>query len=892
MNYNKEHVIKKQKALVSKTKKNQKKISVITFKYILIGIVAFLVLSIGTGLGMVKGIIANAPSLDQIDVRPDGYSTTIYNQKGKEIISLSDFDSNRIYVEIDKIPKNLQNAFVAIEDERFWDHNGIDIQGIIRAFFVGIKSGHFSEGASTLDQQLLKNNVFAVFGENTFMERLERKFQEQYLALKLEEKYTKIQILEYYLNTINLGQGTLGVQAASNRYFDKDVSDLTLSEAAVIAGITQNPTRYDPVTHPEDNQKRRTTVLKRMLEQEVITQKQYDKALKDDVYERIKQIDSKQSDTSIYSYFVDALIVNVVQDLQEKLGYNQTQAYNAIYRGGLSIYITQDSAIQKICDEVFADSSLFPPGTNVALSYRLSIRTSDNKDHNYSEYDVEKYMKKKHGTSGNGLIYTSKEAAQKAASEFKASVYNKNKGDVLLGEKMNTTIQPQASFTIMDQKTGYVKAIVGGRGEKTGNLTLNRATGTTRQPGSTFKIVSTFVPALDTSGMTLGTVFDDAPYAWPGTNTYVRTPSYKGLSTIRSAIRDSNNIVTAKTMEIVTPQVAYDYLLNLGFTTLVDKQVNSDGSIYSDIYPSMCLGGLTKGVTNLELTSSYAAIANQGIYTKPILYTKIVDHDGNVLYKNKAQKRQVMKDSTAWLLTNAMKDVVTSGTGTATRLNNMTSAGKTGTTTSNYDYWFSGYTPYYTASIWYGYDINTNFTASNTHKVIWKTIMDKINTAKKLKNKDFPSCSSITTAQICTKSGKLAVSGLCDHDPRGSTIRTEYFAKGTEPTEECDVHVKYTICIKSKLPVTPYCPKSDQISKVYIIRPEGSVGETRDTPYELPKNFTNKTCNIHTKNNSSLNMQSTAGEPDEPTAVPQPDPDNINKIKGKTKNTSIKIPAD
>lgn len=860
MNYNKSNIKKRKKAFSSKIPRMRKKIFVIFFKYSLVALIALCIIGIGLGLGMVNSIIDHAPDIDPSDVEPEGFSTTIYDQNGKKLLSLADYDSNRIYVTIDKIPKSLQNAFIAIEDERFYEHNGIDPRGIVRAFFVGANNlfsgdGGFSEGASTITQQLIKNNVFAAYSEPSFIVKLERKIQEQYLAIRLEENLMKTmshyeakqQILEYYLNTINLGQSTLGVQAAANRYFNKDVSKLTLSESAVIASITKNPTAYDPVKYPEANATRRSTILKRMLEQQLITKKQYDKAMNDPVYDRIKQVDTKQSDSSFYSYFMDALIVQVIDDLQEQLGYNRTQAYNALYRGGLSIYTTQDSTIQSICDRVISDDSLYPNHSDVSLGYRLSIQKKDGTTKNYSEYDVDAYLRKKLNTSRSQLIFSSEENAKEAAKQFKNSVYQPKKGDILLGEKIDTTLQPQVSFTLMDQKTGYVKAIVGGRGEKTGNLTLNRATSTTRQPGSTFKIVSTYVPALDTAGITLATTFDDAPYTWPKTNTPVKNANgrYQGLITVRKAIQNSTNTVAAKTMEVVTPQVAYNYLLNLGFTTLVDKQVNADGSVYSDIQYPMSLGGLTNGVTNLELTAAYAAIANKGLYTKPILYTKILDHDGNLLYNNTPQTKQVMKDSTAWLLTNAMEDVVTYGTGTATKLNHMHSAGKTGTTSNNYDFWFSGYTPYYTASVWYGYDINTSFSSENTHKIIWKRIMDQVDSELHLKDKQFPKVSSITHATICTKSGKLSVSGLCDRDPRGSTVRTEYFAKGTVPTEECDVHVKVTICKESKQPISKYCPDYDQISMVYMIPPDDASPLTEDAPYYLPSNFQNQTCTIH-----------------------------------------------
>lgn len=875
MNFSKKGTIKKQKQMKSTSRKLAAKAGVSFFRTFLVCILICFIVGVVVTIGIVKGLIDNAPSIDSINVAPTGFSTTIYDKDGNEIIKLAGSDANRIYATIDKIPETLQNAFIAIEDERFREHKGIDIRGIFRAFFVGISNGHFSEGASTLTQQLLKNQVFEGGNENNTVSRFERKIQEQYLAIQLENRLDKDQILEYYLNTINLGQNTLGVQAASLRYFNKDVSKLTLSEAAVIAGITKSPTNLNPITEPENNAKRREIILSNMLEQGYISEAEKEEALNDDVYTRIQTVNEEQSSSSIYSYFVDELITQVVEDLQEKKGYSQTQAYNAIYRDGLSIYTTQDKSIQKICDDAFAEDSYFPTNSKWELTYRLSILKKDDTVKNYSEGHLKNYFLQ---TKPNfTLLFSEKDGADKYIEEFKASVLED--GDEITGEKVTMTIEPQASFTVMDQKTGEVKAIVGGRGKKEANLTLNRASSTVRQPGSTFKIISTYLPALDTSGMTLATVVDDIPYNYPnGKPVKNWTRSFNGLSTLRRAIYNSMNIVTVKTLSQVTPQVGYDYLTKLGFTTLVDNQVHEDGKSYSDIGLPMALGGLTHGVTNLELTAAFAAIANGGIYTKPIFYTKIVDHNGKVLLDNEPSTRQVMKDSTAFLLTNAMEDVIKVGTGGKVRFKNirMPISGKTGTTTANNDVWFAGFTPYYTATIWGGYDNNGTLNDTNFHKILWRDIMEKINKDKETLSFTIPD--SIVTAKICTKSGKLAIDGVCDKALGGSTVRTEYFAKGTVPTEKCDVHVKLTVCTSSNKLASEFCPKNLQKELVYLVK-EKEPTTTADTPYILPKNLENSTCHIHTDlsslihsenelNNSGVNGSNPSNPIDSPTSSP------------------------
>lgn len=791
MNYSKHSIETKQRQLTSPNRRLVSKLSVMTFRLILVLFVAVISCGLFAGIGVLKGIIDSAPSLDNVSVSPEGYSTTIYDADGNITQKLVGRNANRIYVTLDQIPECVYNAFVAIEDERFWIHEGIDVRGIFRAATIAIASRDLSQGASTITQQLLKNTVFEGGSESSTLAKIQRKVQEQYLAIQLEDRMDKNTILEYYLNTINLGQNTLGVQAASLRYFGKNVSDLNISEAAVIAGITQNPSKYNPITHPDDNREKRSTVLKYMREQGYINDEEYSEALNDNIYEQIAEYNetyssSSESASSISSYFNDALFEQVMNDLKEELGYTETQAYNALYRGGLTIYSTQDPQIQKICDSVTKDSSYYPSNSEYQLSYQLSIIDKDGKEHNYSEQDLKAYFSKM--SPGFDIYFKDKKAAKEYVKRYRKHIVKKNVK--VTGENINYIIQPQVSFVLMDQKTGQVLALVGGRGSKTGARTLNRATSSLRQPGSTFKILSTYLPAFDTAGMSLATYEKDEKYYYPGTNTEVHNwtrGSYKGYVSLREGIYNSMNVVTVKTLEKVTPKVAYDYLKKLGITTLVDSRTGSDGKLYSDIQLPMALGGLTDGVTNLELTAAYASIANNGVYNRPALYSKILDHDGNVLLEKKPSKKQVFKDSTAYLLTSAMEDVVTKGTGTPAKFTSldMAEAGKTGTTSSDIDLWFEGFTPYYTAGIWGGWDLNKDQVDTTYHKRIWKTIMEKVHSAKKLKKKDFKIPSSISEATICTASGKLAISGVCSSY---GTAKTEYFAKDMIPSDYCNYH--------------------------------------------------------------------------------------------------------
>lgn len=831
MNYGKKSTSRKEKQLASKSIPTRRRFSLIFLKTMLVCLFAVIVIGACAGFGALKGIIDSAPDIDEIDATPTGYLSVVLDNQGNEIDTLVASGSNRIYVTIDEIPKHTQLAFVAIEDERFYEHNGIDIQGIIRAAVVGVTNNfRFTEGASTITQQLLKNNVFTDWTEESnFMESLVRKIQEQYLAVQLSKTKSKDWVLENYLNTINLGQNTLGIQSASLRYFGKDVSDLTISESAVIAAITQNPSKWNPVSHPEANAERHEKVLTNMKDLGFITQAEYEEAMADNVYERIQQVNIQYAESNPNSYFVDAVIDQVAQDLMDERGYNATQAYKALYEGGLTIYSTQDPTIQAICDEEMNDPENYPDEVKYSFSYRLTIERADGTVENLSEQTMLNYYKETN--ADYNLNFNSEEEAAAAIEAYKAEILAE--GDKVEAESVIYTLQPQSSVVVMDQYTGEVKAIVGGRGEKSGSRTLNRATDTTRQPGSTFKILAAYAPALDTSGMTLATVQDDAPYTYSnGQPLRNASRTYRGLTTIREGIIDSINVVAVKTLTDISPQVGYDYLENFGFSTLEQ----------SDIVQSLALGGITNGVTTLELTAAYATIANGGTYTEPRLYTQVLDHDGNVLLDNTPQTRTVLKVTTAFLLTDAMQDVITSGTGTAVNFGTMPIAGKTGTTNDDRDMVFAGYTPYYTCVTWGGFDDNSVQDYNRYERTLWRNIMERIHEG--LEYKEFTRPEGLTAVSVCTKSGKLPIEGVCDTDPRGSMVTTEYFANGTVPTEYCDHHVAATICTDSNMMAGEYCPETSKQQRVFIT---GGTAGTADNDYLLTDELAQSTCTVHTQ---------------------------------------------
>ena len=771
---------------------------------LLILVLCLCLLGAAMGFGMFRGILDSAPDIDTIHIGPTAYASKVLDTDGNITATLVTAGSNRERVSYEQLPKDLINAFVAIEDERFWQHNGIDLKSILRAVRGVVSDDDSAGGGSTITQQLIKNNVFGGGLHEGKFQRYVRKFQEQYLALEIEnqpglsKEEIKKSILTEYLNTINLGSNTLGVKVAARRYFNKEVSDLTLSECTVIASITKNPSGLNPITHPERNAERRAQVLKNMLEQGYIDEARYTEALADDVFARIQDVNvQKEAENEPYSYFVDELTAQVIQELQDRLGYTKDKATDLLYSGGLTIYSTQDPSLQTIVDEEVNNPDNYDTAKH-SVTWRYTLKHDDGSIVNYSEKDLIRWMKEVKGISFNGL-FSSEDSAKSYVEQYKAELVRDT--DKELGEQFFTTLEPQVSFVLMDPHTGQVKAISGGRGEKRYSLSLNRATGTLRQPGSTFKLITSFAPAIDLYGATLATPFYDTAYTI-GNKTFKNwySSGFLGYQTIRDGIIYSLNIIAVRClMEQLNPHEGRLYAENLGITSLLDSDEN----------PALALGGITNGVTNLELTQAFATIANGGQFNKAKFFTKILDQEGNVLIDTtEDQPRQAMKATTAFLLTDAMKQsmlpnrayaasVNVNSTSTRAHFDGMSLAGKSGTTTKDVDIWFVGYSPYYVGGIWGGCDENQPLIdkasgeyngGAGFHKDIWRKIMSRVHEG--LPDIGFTKPDGIVEAQVCRKSGKLPTSG-CYADYRGSSVITEYFAEGTVPTTNCDRHTSW-----------------------------------------------------------------------------------------------------
>ena len=636
--------------------------------------------------------------------------------------------ANRTWVKYEDIPKNLIHACIAIEDKRFEDHQGVDWVTTLKAC-VKMFLGRGEAGGSTITQQLVKN----ITGRDEVTVR--RKLVEIFSALELEKKYTKKQIMELYLNVIALGENCEGVESASQVYFGKSVSELDLAECAALIGITNNPSIYDPYINADKNKERQVIILDQMLEQKYITQEQHDTAVAEELV--LHNASGEASgDEDYYSYFEDQVINDVVRDLSEKTGYDQTIVRKMLMTGGYKIYSTLNPDVQAAVEEVYQNLDNIP---NTASSQQL-----------------------------------------------------------------------QSGIVIIDNKTGDVVAVAGGVGEKQGSLILNRATQSYLSPGSTIKPVSVYAPALELGLITPATVMDDTPYSftdarhWPKNSDSI----YRGLMNINEAVGLSINTIPVKLVAQMTPEYSFEFAKEkMGLSTLVSSYVNAAGDTFSDVdLAPLAMGGLTRGVTVKAMAQAYATFANEGVYREARTYTKVVDSDGKVVLDNTQQSHVAMKDMTAWYITYMLENTVESGTGTAAQIENMTVAGKTGTTTSDFDRWFAGYTPYYTGVVWCGYDdpeeVVLTDSSTNPAIVLWQKVMEQVHDG--LANKEFNKPTNVVECTVCRDSG-LLMTDACREDPRGSRAVTVELSLYDVPTQNCDVHKEVEICGASGHVVNEYC---------------------------------------------------------------------------------------
>ena len=796
-----------------KIKKRSKAKKII--KITLLVLLLIIIIVAGIIVGKVYGIFKSAKlSMEDIVIRYE--NSKIMDIDGNLITELSG-DENRKVIKLEDMSQYIRKAFVAIEDERFYEHEGVDIKrtssATVKYLLSKVGIGTADYGGSTITQQLVKN--LTEEDERT----AERKIKEIARAYYLEkELQSKDRILELYLNMVFLGDKAYGVEVASNYYFSKNAKDLTLIEAAFLAGINDGPNYYEPFSEEQGDKDKITRrvriVLDKMYElgpdhKAGISKEEYDAAIQElettgIVFTQGAIINNQ------YSYHTEAAINQVKKDLKE-VHSDWTDEYIDYYvkSGGLTIYTTQNTTIQNLMEEeVKKDKYVI-----------------------YSKYQLD--------ADGN---------------------YQKC----------------QAAMVLMDHKTGYVLATIGGIGEKTTVFGYNRATQMTRSTGSSIKPLAVVAPGIDKGIITAATVFDDISYSsgqYAGFKNYGY--AYKGLITVRYAIAASQNIPMLKGINRIGIQTSMDFLKSVGITTLDDER---------DATMVLTLGGMTNGVSPLEMAGAYSALANDGVYIEPTFYTKVVDSEGNTVLTAQQETRTVMSSAAAYVVKEVLTEVVRSGAGGYTALSGISVAAKTGTSQDDADRWFCGFTPYYTATCWFGFD-NTDtdspetvyWASGNPAGRVWDAVMEQIHEGLPAARFSDTQPNGVTTRQVCKCSGLLATD-LCRNDPRGSQVYTEYFVKGTEPTTSCTCHVLVDICTDSGLLAGDYC--THRVSKVFITRDPGETGNWRsaaDAAYMLT---ITETCNIH-----KTPQQPTTSE-EEPTDEPEEEDNNTTNNNTTGNNTT------
>lgn len=881
-----------------------KKLLVITLMTVLISLTLF---AGSVGLAFVN-ILTTAPEIDPYSINSGFEETSLIFDKDKNLLEKVETAEYRTFVKLNKVPQYLKDAFISIEDERFYEHPGVDPKGILSSLYENFKAGGVVRGASTITQQLIKNTFLS--NEQT----LTRKLKEIYLALNLETKLSKDQILESYLNMISLGQNSYGVQEASRTYFSKNVDEINIAQAALLAGIVKGPNIYQPfyrvsplkfdeatmrkigeteilgekyiLVFNTKSVQRQKVILKKMRELGKINQAEYDEAINFDVVASLKP--SAKKETEITSYATDYVKNQVVEDLMEKYQITKQKAQERLFTGGLRIYSTIDTKVQKDLDEVNRNFNGILLGDLKRYKAPLLVDRNLDKAGNIVDKDGNLvYYKKENLLTNDGYLFipkgefsinangdlaitSSRILAYKKSTDIqdyytidgsknllthrvgglavpdayylrqarhsliiKAEFFEKNDKFYKVNETGNLFInpeyfynnktglvQPQSATVIMDYKTGHIVAMIGGRDVK-GSRILNRATDTARQPGSSMKPLAVYLPALD-NGFTAASPILDIPMitadgkVWPN-NVYT---GFKGITTLRESLIYSINVSSARTLKKIGIPTSIKYLKKLGiineenpskdnFVQASENKTHNDENL-----ASLALGGMTKGVSPLDMTAAYSAIANDGVYNEPIIYTKVLDKDGNIVLEKEAKQRRVVSPQIAYVMKDILRSTAYEHTGKNAIIKGQASAGKTGTTDYNADFWFVGFTNYYTAATWMGNDSPKITITQNSWLAakLWGHIMTKIHQDKESKPQ-FAQPDGIVKAYVCTKSGKKP-NQFCSSDPRG-VVREEIFAKGTEPTETCNVHVALEVNSSNNKLATEFTPEELKITKVF-----------------------------------------------------------------------------
>lgn len=694
--------MKGEEEMASMSGKTKKRISHLIIGSVLIGIVVIIILAVA----WIVSVIKTAPDIREAQFSRGGNLTSfVYDEEGNEIGSFSPTDTS-IYTFLNEVPISMQQAVVAIEDARFYEHNGVDFIKIGEAMLSNFKTGSFNDGGTTLTQQLVKTMI-PIPSEN----KLKRKIQEQYLGVQLEKLYSKDTILEYYLNSIPLSRGNTGVEAVANYYFGTSVSELSLSEQASIVAMIEGSTYYDPIAHPDNNWKKVESILVAMEKQGYITEEEREAALKKPPYEAIQEVHEAQVATQVRSYFVDEVYKEVLEDLQTEKGLSELEAMKLIYGGGLKIYTTLNSNMQSIVERYIEDESFYPNQDKYSLEYTLDMNTLEG-------------VPDSRGLS----TVVSGEEEMREVIEAKKKEWGIITKEQIRSESILLRPEPQAAFVVTDYRTGHIKALYGGRGEKV-SLGFNYATQARRQAGDLLMPLAAYIPALDMGIYTEETLLKDEAIEMTLDNGSIYVPKNKdGIysekqMTIKEALASSVNTIACRVLsEGVGYDASYDYLQLFGMNSLVEE----------DKTCALALGATTEGVTVLELNAAYSTIANEGVYIQPTSYVKVIDAQGNILLDHSSEgtiaKRShvVIKKETAHQVTDILQYAVSQEAAMSEYFDSGEVAGKANGGKTK-DLLFAGYTSDLAATIWSGYNAPDYINAHGDYEIkLWGSIMSEI----------------------------------------------------------------------------------------------------------------------------------------------------------------------
>lgn len=753
-----------------KDKKGKHPKLMLTLKIIAIIIVACIIIGAGVVAGVFFGFFGEDLKItaDALNIKTE--NSVLIDINGNEVAKLNG-DENREVILMSEMGEYLPKAFVAIEDKRFYDHNGVDIKRTLGAV-MKYATGNSSYGGSTITQQLIKNAT----GEKK--KHWTRKVKEIVKAYQIEREMSKDQILESYLNTIPLGGGgknVYGVKVASKYYFDKEPADLSLAEACYIAGINHSPNVYNPFKETPNTEKitkRTKTVLDEMKDQGKIDKEQYDQAIQE-VDAGLAFKEGNITSNNSLTQNEEAAVKQVINQYAEEHDLEYDIAEKQIKSGGYKIYITENKDIQNILDKEYTENT----------SWITTTKSKNKKDEN-----------------GNKI-----------------------------------TVQMQSGMAIIDHKTGYVVASRGVLGEKTAWGT-DRSTSAGMQPGSSIKPIAVIAPSLQEGLITPGTVVDDTPVSFGSYKPHNDDWTYKGLYNIRSILRESRNIPEVKMMRTLGPAKSIEYLKSFGISTVDESK---------DAGLALALGGVSNGISPLEMAAAYATLANDGVYIEPTFYIKVEDSKGNIVLEKKQETHRVISEQNAYLVQSLLTEPTGTGltgssgaTATGARVSGQQTCGKTGTADDTKITWFCGFTPYYSGAMYFAYDEkDAKAPGSGAVARRWGGIMNKVH--KGLESAKFDKPGNIVSAAVCKESGLLPTENCAGH------TYTEMFVKGTVPSKTCSTHVKVKVCKETGKIANEFC--KDVEEKVFITRENRDKDTSWQSAADASLMAPTENCDKHTK---------------------------------------------